>query len=523
MENDRNPCEASIEPFERCLALDPTDAGVHNKLAFVLWKVRSDVAGAERLFRRAIELEATKSRSASTHWQLSELLEEERGDLDGAIGEMEEFERLGGMFGVDGTQRIAKLTEKKTILQWRDWSRRRREVSVAPSDEASAQQDRERGARVSSRTHAPASARKAEREAMHSEGNTSGPRRWSWRTTRPLLQSSRPRKDLLSTVVLGVVLVSAAVYFFKKFASGPNHARRRPPATKRQVSSARTKAEVAAKKAERRAQEKATVAAKKAAAKTAATARKEAETATAKARKSSAEVTTTIVHNAEGDGDGDGDSDTDSGDQARGGGAATAVPPPIAISPKSCFASPPHAAAAVADDGGGQLRTVLEISRAEAKDEADARALPVAVSSTPTRTDPPPIATADGNAALQGILASLALGEEQLRELQTLLEAHGIADLQTAQLLTKHDWTDVGVKTGTKIKLMKLLAANTSTSVVVAAGAMIECAICFEMGAPRCLLQPCGHLCVCPSCSRGLADCPICRIHVERVQDIYHA
>ena len=52
---------------------------------------------------------------------------------------------------------------------------------------------------------------------------------------------------------------------------------------------------------------------------------------------------------------------------------------------------------------------------------------------------------------------------------------------------------------------------------------VIECVICFEMGTSRCVLIPCGHLCVCPSCSRGLANCPLCRKPVECAQNLYHA
>ena len=52
---------------------------------------------------------------------------------------------------------------------------------------------------------------------------------------------------------------------------------------------------------------------------------------------------------------------------------------------------------------------------------------------------------------------------------------------------------------------------------------VIECVICFEMGESRCVLIPCGHLCVCPSCSRGLAHCPLCRKPVECAQNLYHA
>ena len=44
-----------------------------------------------------------------------------------------------------------------------------------------------------------------------------------------------------------------------------------------------------------------------------------------------------------------------------------------------------------------------------------------------------------------------------------------------------------------------------------------ECAICFEVDTPRCILIPCGHLCFCLACGRKQTACPICRVPVERV------
>ena len=55
-------------------------------------------------------------------------------------------------------------------------------------------------------------------------------------------------------------------------------------------------------------------------------------------------------------------------------------------------------------------------------------------------------------------------------------------------------------------------AASTSSDVEVE-----ECAICFEVDTPRCMLIPCGHLCFCLACGRKQTACPICRVPVERV------
>ena len=104
-------CEASLEPHMRCFQRTPTDIGAHINLAGVLLHVRRDVDGAERLLRSALELDPG---SPNAHGHLSELLEQERGDLDGAIAEMEGFLRFGGIPGFDGEAKLVWLKEKKT-------------------------------------------------------------------------------------------------------------------------------------------------------------------------------------------------------------------------------------------------------------------------------------------------------------------------------------------------------------------------------------------------------------------------
>jgi tetratricopeptide (TPR) repeat protein len=104
-------CEASFEPLTRCLELNPTtDSAAYVNLAGVLRYVRRDVDGAERLLRSALELDPG---SPNAHGVLSELLEQERGDLDGAITEMEDCLRCGGIPGFEGEACLASLNEKK--------------------------------------------------------------------------------------------------------------------------------------------------------------------------------------------------------------------------------------------------------------------------------------------------------------------------------------------------------------------------------------------------------------------------
>ena len=135
--------EASYEPYTRCIALDPKNAAAHNNLANILWKVRKDYDGAERYYRKVIELTPTASRynnlgtllnarkdydgaermyrkaielepkDTRAHWNLSAILEHRKNDVAGAVKHMEEYVRLGGTPGViDGKQRLATLRRK---------------------------------------------------------------------------------------------------------------------------------------------------------------------------------------------------------------------------------------------------------------------------------------------------------------------------------------------------------------------------------------------------------------------------
>ena len=104
-------CEASVEPYTRCLQHNPTVIAAHINLAVLLLHVRRDVDGAERLFRSALELDPE---SPDAHGHLSLLLVQERGDLDGAIAEMENCMRVGGVPGFDGEAKLVSLKGMKT-------------------------------------------------------------------------------------------------------------------------------------------------------------------------------------------------------------------------------------------------------------------------------------------------------------------------------------------------------------------------------------------------------------------------
>ena len=73
--------EASLEAYERCVALDPTHASAHSNLGVALEDVRKDYDGAEELWRKAIALNPT---DAKAHYNLGNLLQTVRKDYDGA-------------------------------------------------------------------------------------------------------------------------------------------------------------------------------------------------------------------------------------------------------------------------------------------------------------------------------------------------------------------------------------------------------------------------------------------------------
>ena len=105
-------CEASYEPYTRCIALDPKHVAAHANLGILLLHVRKDHDGAERYFRKAIELDP---KYANAHWNLSWILEEQKNDIPGAIKLVEDFVRLGGIPPNklhDGEQRLARLRAK---------------------------------------------------------------------------------------------------------------------------------------------------------------------------------------------------------------------------------------------------------------------------------------------------------------------------------------------------------------------------------------------------------------------------
>ena len=106
-QNGEKSCEAQIEPYARCIALDPKHAAAHSNLGSVLKNVRKDYDGAEKMFRKAIELDP---KFAYACWNLSDLFEK-KNDVPGAIEFTEKYIQAGNPDN-DGGQELARLRRK---------------------------------------------------------------------------------------------------------------------------------------------------------------------------------------------------------------------------------------------------------------------------------------------------------------------------------------------------------------------------------------------------------------------------
>jgi len=106
-------CEASYEPYTRCIELDPTHAEAHSNLGILLRDVRKDYDGAIEMFQKAIALDSSY---ALPRWDLALLLETQKNDVSGAIKLVEECVRLGGVPGMNCEQRLAEPVQLRAVL-----------------------------------------------------------------------------------------------------------------------------------------------------------------------------------------------------------------------------------------------------------------------------------------------------------------------------------------------------------------------------------------------------------------------
>ena len=98
--------EASLEPYRRCIALDPKHAYAHNNLADSLMYL-GDLREAEMIIRKAIEMDR---KSPTEYYTFSEILEKQN-DIPGAIEFTEKYIDAGDPDN-DGEQRLEKLRAK---------------------------------------------------------------------------------------------------------------------------------------------------------------------------------------------------------------------------------------------------------------------------------------------------------------------------------------------------------------------------------------------------------------------------
>ena len=106
--------EEEIEAHEHCIALDPKNRDAHICLGLALQNVRKDYDGAVRMYEKTIELDKD---FPNAHYNLSKILEQQYDNLTGAVGEMEEFVRCGGIPGFSFEDGMQRLEELKTKLE----------------------------------------------------------------------------------------------------------------------------------------------------------------------------------------------------------------------------------------------------------------------------------------------------------------------------------------------------------------------------------------------------------------------
>merc|ERR1711904_277743 len=95
--------------------LDSNNKVAHKNLGNLLKGVRKDYEGAEKMYREAVALDPTYP---DPYWDLSQILENQKNDIPGAVKLMEEYVDLGGIPGWnDGKYRLAKLRAKLETTQ----------------------------------------------------------------------------------------------------------------------------------------------------------------------------------------------------------------------------------------------------------------------------------------------------------------------------------------------------------------------------------------------------------------------
>ena len=135
-----------------------------------------------------------------------------------------------------------------------------------------------------------------------------------------------------------------------------------------------------------------------------------------------------------------------------------------------------------------------------------------------------PAASTNQGSTLQPAPALAGVAQSEMTGgLKALFGKHGLADMmeKVCQELGVDSVEDLGyvekkhVEALTWLKPIKQAKLLRLTGLSGAEAAeRRECVVCFAGGsdvAGWVILQPCGHVCVCNECGKGLEQCPLCR------------
>ena len=109
LQNERKDYAGAEKLYRKAIELDSNYAMAHNNLGSLLHTVRKDYDGAERHYRKAIELNPF---STNPLWNLSLILEKQKNDIPGAIKLVEEYIKCGGD-RAKAERKLARLRAKR--------------------------------------------------------------------------------------------------------------------------------------------------------------------------------------------------------------------------------------------------------------------------------------------------------------------------------------------------------------------------------------------------------------------------
>jgi len=102
----------------------------------------------------------------------------------------------------------------------------------------------------------------------------------------------------------------------------------------------------------------------------------------------------------------------------------------------------------------------MEMATPRVTEEPEARAAALAAAAAPRPA--PPARRRSVEPCLAGLIDELKLKPAQAESLEQLLDEHEVHDLATARILDAEDFKEIGIKVGTRKKLLERLASSTS-------------------------------------------------------------